>query len=511
MAASGTGNKQCDTALTNTDLNVLQKHVGTMSHDRQTQPETPYYGSLADKLVEWANIVDDTGLGLLTEYNDIRKQVFQVLQYFVNYKYLIHIKWSVVGTSIVESESSDLDIVLTPMTLEGIGMLQKCENEINALYNSYFCLPMHQMFEANIYAIPFFYYNLEIPSDQTLTLYKGRLNGICFDDEPCVRLSRATTDKHINQHRILHNGSPQESPTGRSTEYGTGSPTSTQCKSVTILHPIAGSSDYESYVEQQIWFSLARFGSTLNSKEVVGTAYLVYTNYIKSKTITETKDYWLAQYIDSTKEYRFDAITAINALCMCTFYVEDAYHSQGAVLDVTIPEDYQCQLKNKLPKFYFVCSVFDNLGFIAELYMRIKGADFNPNDDWFSSYNADVRKFIKITKYVDRIFEAFIKLDCVKYDEKLAGLAKDINNVRKTVFNPNDYTAKLKDKVIQFNKMCGNNVLTHMTTIVFAAMNQDCIVNEVFPREAVKAGGKNKHKHKRQARASKAKSNVNRK
>lgn len=61
---------------------------------------------------------------------------------------------------------------------------------------------------------------------------------------------------------------------------------------------------------------------------------------------------------------------ALEILTKATFFMEDAYHTQGSVLHVTCPEEYKTQCFNQIAPNHFLCSVYENLGYAYHYYIN---------------------------------------------------------------------------------------------------------------------------------------------
>ena len=115
-------------------------------------------------------------------------------------------------------------------------------------------------------------------------------------------------------------------------------------------------------------------------------------------------------------------VKAVELLSESTYYIDDAYHTQGTVLHVTCPEPYRNNCYDQMSECFFVCSIIENWNFAQK-----------------TSSNSKI-------KYIERYLEAMLILLL-----KLLGLTVDMPLKGSLLYckNPNDPNP---DYCMKYNK-----------------------------------------------------------
>lgn len=233
-----------------------------------------------------------------------RKQKFQTIRMKVMEKLMedqdkdFKINWDSSGST---SPDSDLDITLVPdlVPTKDASFFSNYYKKIIDRYSSYFELPMEKMFDMNIYASPFFYvHNNEI-----------ELAGRCATN---VRWEDIAVESVKGSYKSLSYlcVSPQE------------------------------------IIEHQYPYAQGK------KTAFQGDKTRLYC--------TELDNYTRAVFV-SNNAHDDPTLTALESLSRSTLYVEEAYHTQGAVLHVNCPQEFREACYNNMHAQYFVCSMYENL------------------------------------------------------------------------------------------------------------------------------------------------------
>jgi hypothetical protein len=338
-----------------------------------------------------------------------------------------------------KSATSDLDIILTPKNNLSITLnqLNQFRIEIIEEYSKYFQkIKMEKMFDANIYAQPFYY----------IDFLQTRLNECVNYVNISISIDKAEAEVQIPK-SIIYIDSMNEIFKIKQYAFSL-----FRCfKSNPALSNLILNIELREKINTEYNKILEEIEKNIKSNEDHYSSYL--TNYINNLNCT----------IGLNIQER--SIKAIENLCMCTFYVDEAYHSQGAVLDVNVPitiintidelkldeciaDKYIVEWTDKfydsLPNFYLICSIFDNLGFIYEL----------------KNGYIDINKLIiKISKYMVRIYDAIYKLYIKNADYPI-----DIIITKRDIYNKINEFRKLGNEK-QIIKLINSSILLSDNTI----------------------------------------------
>jgi hypothetical protein len=335
--------------------------VGKKEYKLIIKPDDTTYA-----LLIWENITNYGDDAQQKQFFNIRKKL--IIDNLLQTKLIDGVTYKKVGSNNI---TSDIDIVLTVNNFTDLPNLIKSRNLILKEYNQYFAIPMEIMFDTNIYAQPFYY---------TSQFILGRIQCVNWN----IDIIKPTNVR--NAQTVVSN-----------------------TNSINNIYYLKN--DEQEFIAEQYKFACYRLNKSFKDLDNITSWLNQYINPIKQLNIVKNDKHslynqYLNNYIsiinpsgsinctDKNKQTQL----AINALCMCTFYVDEAYHSQGAVLDVTIPEIYlngEYRIDNQLIfKYYkmsphnYICSILDNLGFACE----------------------NIDNLYKASKYVNRICKATLAL-----------------------------------------------------------------------------------------------------
>lgn len=345
--------------------------------------------------------------------------------YFTN-----KIIWNRVGS---DSINSDIDITLIPPYInENTNDIVNYYDKIKTVYNKYFNIDMATMFDINIYATPFMFVTdnpigLDTVLFKEINLDLDQINYLdlsCFCSPPNIlrkknsptstRLSRTTCNGSLGTCSPISTTSPTGTVTSIFSEYPNFGASFTRSvsmqRTVTLTKKLYFLNIDPSNITQ-LQYSYA----ATNLKTIFNKQYLnnivnkrKIKNLIENETIQSIKkekdsayyNYFIQQYyttisnfnkIANTAKFAKFANTALDYLCKSTFYIDEAYHTQGTMLHVTCPQEFRQNCFKELPSQYFVCSVFENLAYACEKWNH-----------------GSLNYKLKTCKYIERICDAFL-------------------------------------------------------------------------------------------------------
>lgn len=381
------------------------------------------------------------------------------------------------------SLDSDVDITIIPNLVNlNNPQLSKVYTEILDYYHKKFGPSMNDMFNMNIYACPFFYvtdlnYTLNVNMHEfTLT---EEIERVSSGSKPCVfrcSTSRALRSPNCASNNSTNSRSSNSSRTSRSTpsRSSTKRPSNTDlpldtCKSMFCLEV-----DDETIKQVQfpyITYYLAdqpkllafldrKISKTEDQIKLCVTKSLQNPDNPYTTLIGEYEKIMFANPDSTPTQGAKDENTkqALHILTKATFFMEDAYHTQGAVLHVTCPEEYKTLCFNKIAHNNFLCSVYENLGYA---YHYIQQQQKKKAIKYIERYTEALmiyiirisgRELIKPEVYESLLYyplppnapKTMICNHIQTYSQiyKLYTLAKDLNCKRK---NNQDITSELND------------------------------------------------------------------
>lgn len=313
------------------------------------------------------------------------------------------------------SLDSDVDITIIPnltnliTTSNPVPKLSTAYLEIMKYYHNKFKRSMNDMFNMNIYACPFFYVT-DLNFTQTVNMYKLTSSN---SNSPPERLSpkfamlRCSTLKSISPSSC---GSPSSATSSGNRSSQSGLPLE-ECTSMFCLQ-VEDETIEEVQFPYMIYYltdkkelldlyGLKQPRSEAQVKSCIQKSYKKpepYEDLIKAYENIVFSNPNQALTLEQKKE---NTKKALHILTKATFFMEDAYHTQGAVLHVTCPEEYRVSCFNTIAPNHFLCSVFENLGY-ANKYIK----------------NQQKQKAIK---YVERFTEALMLYIIRRYGGYLKG------------------------------------------------------------------------------------------
>lgn len=177
----------------------------------------------------------------------------------------------------------------------------------------------------------------------------------------------------------------------------------------------------------------------------------------------------------NTSKSQQDADNIVNLMSAATFYVNDAYHSQGAFLDVT-GQDWKLDLTLD----DYINSLFDNLGFLVEY------ADMTVHDS-LNSY----QRLAKMNKYFLRICNTFLKItELLQIDTNNVKLivndyiknAKIIDSSRKSIDSPEQH----QDFIYMLEKRVNRVLDGHFSSFNRVTLNRSLTISQSLSEVALR-------------------------
>lgn len=328
-----------------------------------------------------------------------------------------------------DSPASDVDItvlskkVILP-AIEQIDKVISRFHEVNALY---FYDPIEDVFDANLYATQFLQVVVGAEEEETLKKVKVEYNKSypsntrlstanysygCFgidDGVDAQAFNIPTYDVNIQRQFALARLSDYVRKNPKPNVSGKERTLREYFVSVAGDEPedafkklFEAMSMYMSHVKSlQDMIALATL--TIKQNSALQIAYDSWSNDTPSertyKLLISASYHKRNAYLTSGSEIsqrrQQDADDIVNLMSAATFFVKDAYHSQGAFLDVT-GQDWNISLTVD----NYINSIFDNLGFLVEY------ADTTVHEG-LDSY----QRSAKMNKYFLRICNAFLKVN----------------------------------------------------------------------------------------------------
>lgn len=367
----------------------------------------------------------------ITKYVQIRENFFTKIKEEIKDQNYV---WTAVGS---KSDFSDMDINisidLNALTIEKPEHdLVRIRKIIQSEYSKVFSLyDMEHMFDVNIYTTPFI--NVQFGTT-VLGMYSN------------IKFVFVNTGAYIaNNTRTL-----RRSLTAKTMSAVNNAKSSSNNYDTIVFINLTE----KDIIESQYPFALLKLVDVVDGFSVLfGETVVAETKRIAcKKRLEDYYDYYVGKYTSILKDNQKDKEKeAVEMLSMSTLYAREVYHTQGAVLHVASRifnenvkdnidrnNNIQNNLFKNMPKQYFVCSIFDNLGFVHEIAHDV---DTRANPKKL----IDNPHFLKACKYIYRICDGFelLSIGSVKLKD-IKELTNKLNTYRKDRKNITNVSEHLK-------------------------------------------------------------------
>jgi hypothetical protein len=512
--------------VTKEPVELIKQNITKILDEIAKCPDNECYLESLSHPLTWNDIQNYGSKSQKTKFVRLREKLKNNLQKRFE-KLNKSIRWIDTGS---KSISSDLDITLVPKLHEQQpdNTFIDYYNKVMEFYNTKF-KDMNELFNMNIYASPFIYIYLAntylinnvnfvndidlspiLPNSPKLTRQPSiwpnspRTPKRQLPNSKQPSISTTTSSKHLiptQPDKIYFLNSSDENIKKSQYEY-----LSYFIENENLLKLIN-----QTYKSEYDWQNDITGKNNLKELEEYNNISKLTINDEKRKLLNNiTYKSLIRQYVelvflptDKIVNKEENTSKALDILSKSTFFLDEAYHTQGSILHVVMQPEFKQDYFPVISPLYFVCSVYENLGYaehfkdkytdkdkgiikaskyierFAEaliiIILRLLNIDFKSNNLFYYSDSELYNHFKK-----DLMCYDLTDIDCTKlskYNElykaifNLFIMSRALNIIRK---NPDIDAASNKDKIItEFNKNKNYNDLSTFVYSIFNMFNND--------------------------------------